>query len=231
MPADFCFRTAHSLWRDSIHIGQTILCLDPLLLNDNVMVGLRVERIWNGRGNIGMRIIGNGVVGMAWYLTWRTGAGREGGRAEAEVGAENEGEETGTATVIGGATTASDGRSTDEVLKRLSSLSCLFRVSGVDNIIGKIFRMTRMCYVHNLIPVSQIINNHITGTSYSRGTCAKQHWQSAEIISIKRQITVAIHIVESPASLKASRTSHVQTRSRLVQKIHSTTPQRLHLVY
>ena len=129
MPADFCFRTAHSPWRDSIHIGQTILCLDPLLLNDNVMVGLRVERIWNGRGNIEMMILGNGVVGMAWCLTWRTGAGREGGRAEAEVGVENEGEETGTAIVIEGATTASGGRFSDEVLKRLS---CLFRVPGVD---------------------------------------------------------------------------------------------------
>lgn len=155
MPADFCFRTAHSPWRDSIHIGQTILCLDPLLLNDNVMVGLRVERIWNGRGNIEMMILGNGVVGMAWCLTWRTGAGREGGRAEAEVGVENEGEETGTAIVIDGATTASGGRSSDEVLKRLS---CLFRVPvSIVNVIGKIFRMTRMCYVRNLIPVSQTI--------------------------------------------------------------------------
>lgn len=125
MLADVCFRKVRSLWRGSIHIGQTILCLDPLLLNDNVMVGLRAERIWNGQGNIGTRILGNGVVGMAWYLTWRTGAGREGGRAEAEVSAESEGEETGTGTVtvVDGATTVSGGRSTDEVLKRLLWIS------------------------------------------------------------------------------------------------------------
>ena len=117
MLADFCFHIALSLWRDSIHIGQTILCLDLLLLNDNVMAGLRAERIWNGQGNIGTRILGNGVVGMAWYLTWRTGAGREGGRAEAEVSAESEGEETGTGTVrvIDGAATASGGRSTHNI--------------------------------------------------------------------------------------------------------------------
>ena len=57
------------------------------------MVGLRAERIWNGRGNIGTRIVGNGMMGMEWCLMWMTGAGREGGQAEVEVEAESEGEE------------------------------------------------------------------------------------------------------------------------------------------
>jgi peptidyl-prolyl cis-trans isomerase-like 4 len=55
---------AHSLWQDLIRIGLMILCL----LNDDAMLGLEAERIWNGPESIGMTNIGNDMVGMVWYL-------------------------------------------------------------------------------------------------------------------------------------------------------------------